>query len=203
MRRNASHLSHTARCIYLTGMGSRNQRLSGCQRRLAGRNSTDCHLEWRADNRGLLTEDELEIAYGYSVKVMEHMVDFWYDKDMESINMWEHGRKTDNYRNKYRILGENLSLSMQMVNSYEHWVKAGYKEKSICGDYAEKLQKLPSHMYVPFAKGEYDRGMSFWYAYGPFEHGGSLEQGSGPAGNRDRNHLDHPVSGLRKRRIES
>lgn len=99
MRRNASHLSHTARWIYLTGMGSGNQRLSGCQRRLAGRNSTDCHLEWRADNRGLLTEDELEIAYGYSVKVMEHLVDFWYDKDMESINMWEHGRKTDNYRN--------------------------------------------------------------------------------------------------------
>ena len=175
MRRNASHLSHTARWIYLTGMGSGNQRLSGCQRRLAGRNSTDCHLEWRADNRGLLTEDELEIVYGYSVKVMENMVDFWYDKDMESINMWEHGRKTDNYRNKYRILGENLSLSMQMVNSYEHWVKAGYKEKSICEDYAEKLQKLPSHMYVPFAKGEYDRGMSFWYAYGSFEHGGSLE----------------------------
>ena len=106
MRRNASHLSHTARWIYLTGMGSGNQRLSGCQRRLAGRNSTDCHLEWRADNRGLLTEDELEIAYGYSVKVMEHLVDFWYDKDMESINMWEHGRKTDNYRNKYRILGK-------------------------------------------------------------------------------------------------
>ena len=82
MRRNASHLSHTARWIYLTGMGSGNQRLSGGQRRLAGRNSTDCHLEWRADNRGLLTEDELEIVYGYSVKVMENMVDFWYDKDM-------------------------------------------------------------------------------------------------------------------------
>ena len=63
MRRNASHLSHTARWIYLTGMGSGNQRLSGCQRRLAGRNSTDCHLEWRADNRGLLTEDELENLY--------------------------------------------------------------------------------------------------------------------------------------------
>ena len=117
-------------------------------------------LSAAAEVGGLLTEDELEIAYGYNVKVMEHMVDFWYDKDMESINMWEHGRKTDNYRNKYRILGENLSLSMQMVNSYEHWVKAGYKEKSICGDYGEKLQKLPSHMYVPFAKGEYDRGLA-------------------------------------------
>ena len=56
-----------------------------------------------AEVGGLLTEDELEIAYGYSVKVMEHMVDFWYNKDMESINMWEHGRKTDNCRNKYRI----------------------------------------------------------------------------------------------------
>ena len=63
-------------------------------------------LSAAAEVGGLLTEDELEIAYGYSVKVMEHMVDFWYDKDMESINMWEHGRKTDNYRNKYRILGK-------------------------------------------------------------------------------------------------
>ena len=80
-------------------------------------------LSATAEVGGLLTEDELEIAYGYSVKVMEYMVDFWYDKDMESINMWEHG--------------------------------------------------------------------------------GSLEPGSGPTGNRDRNHLDHPVSGLRKRRIES
>lgn len=117
-------------------------------------------LSAAAEIGGLLTEDELEIAYGYSVKVMENMVGFWYDKDMESINMWEHGRKTDNYRNKYRILGENLSLSMQMVNSYEHWIKAGYKEKSVCEDYAEKLKKLPSHMYVPFAKGEYDRGLA-------------------------------------------
>lgn len=117
-------------------------------------------LSAAAEVGGLLTEEELEIAYGYSVKVMEHMVDFWYDKDMESINMWEHGRKTDNYRNKFRILGENLSLSMQMVNSYEHWIKAGYKEKSVCEDYAEKLKKLPSHMYVPFAKGEYDRGLA-------------------------------------------
>ena len=117
-------------------------------------------LSAAAEVGGLLTEDELEIAYGYSVKVMENMVDFWYDKDMESINMWEHGRKTDNYRNKYRILGENLSLSMQMVNSYEHWVKAGYKDRSVCRNYAEKLMKLPSHMYVPFAKGEYDRGLA-------------------------------------------
>ena len=39
---------------------------------------------------------------------------------------------------------------------------------------------------------------SFGTPMGRFEHGGSLEPGSGPTGNRDRNHLDHPVSGLRK-----
>ena len=76
---------------------------------------------------GILNEDERELAYGYSVKLMNRMVDFWYDTDMESINMWEKGRKTDNYRNKNRILGENLSLCMQMVNSFEHWRRAGMK----------------------------------------------------------------------------
>ena len=161
MRRNASHLSHTTRWIYLTGMGSGNQRLSGCQRRLAGRNSTDCHLEWRADNRGLLTEDELEIAYGYSVKVMEQMVDFWYDKDMESINMWEHGRKTDNYRNKYRILGENLSLSMQMVNSYEHWVRLVIRKNPFAGTMRRNCRNCHPICMCHLPKGNTTEGCHF------------------------------------------
>lgn len=117
-------------------------------------------LSAAAEVGGILSKEEMEIAYGYSIKLMEHMVDFWYDREMESINMWEKGRKTDNYRNKNRILGENLSLSMQMVNSYEHWVKAGYGEKKICPDFAGKLEKLPAHLYVPFAKGEYERGLA-------------------------------------------
>lgn len=109
---------------------------------------------------GILNEDERELAYGYSVKLMNRMVDFWYDMDMESINMWEKGRKTDNYRNKNRILGENLSLCMQMVNSFEHWRRAGYEDREICSDYAQRLKGLKPYLYVPFARGEYERGLA-------------------------------------------
>ena len=30
---------------------------------------------------------------------------------MQSVNMWEKGRRTDGYRNKNRILGENLKMT--------------------------------------------------------------------------------------------
>ena len=109
---------------------------------------------------GILNEDEKEIAYGYSVKLMNHLADFWYDTDMESINMWEKGRKTDNYRNKNRILGENSSLCMQMVNSFEHWRRAGYGDHEICSDYARRLKGLKPYLYVPFVRGEYERGLA-------------------------------------------
>lgn len=117
-------------------------------------------LSAAAEVQGILTESEKEIAYGYSMKVLEHLIDFWYDKDMESINMWEKGRRTDNYRNKNRILGENLSLCMQMVNSFEHWEKAGYGDHEWCKDYDQRLAKLEAYTYVPFAEGELERGMA-------------------------------------------
>lgn len=113
-----------------------------------------------AELDGVLTREELEIAYGYSMKLMKNMVDFWYDRDMDSVNMWENGRRTDSYRNKNRILGENLSLCMQVINSYEHWKSAGYEDHEICSDYAERLAGLDRYVYVPFADGEYKRGMA-------------------------------------------
>ncbi len=109
---------------------------------------------------GVMTENEKEIAYGYSVLLIRHMIDFWYDRDMESINMWEKGRKTDNYRNKYRILGENLSLCMQMVNSFEHWDRAGYGDRKPCEDYRERIAGLDRYTYVPFAEGRFARGLA-------------------------------------------
>ena len=109
---------------------------------------------------GILTEEEKEIAYGYSMKLLEHLIHFWYDKDMESINMWEKGRRTDNYRNKNRILGENLSLCMQMVNSFEHWEDAGYGDHELCENYAQRLERLDAYTYVPFSEGEMERGMA-------------------------------------------
>lgn len=108
---------------------------------------------------GILTEEELEIAYGYSIRIMKNLAVFWYDKDMDSINMWEYGRKTDNYRNKNRILGENISICMQVLGAYENWKTAGFDNREICSDYVQKLAELKAYTYVPFAENEYKRGL--------------------------------------------
>ena len=75
---------------------------------------------------GLLTENERTLAYAYSIKCIRTMILFWYDEEMQSINMWNKGRRTDGYRNKNRILGENLSLSMQVIDVIEQWKSLGY-----------------------------------------------------------------------------
>ena len=75
---------------------------------------------------GIFTEEEERIARGYCCRLLRCMIDFWYDEDMQSINMWEKGRRTDGYRNKNRILGENLSLPMQMIGAMEQWSARGY-----------------------------------------------------------------------------
>jgi hypothetical protein len=108
----------------------------------------------------VLTEEEKEIAYFYNTNTIKKLSNFWIDKEMKSINMWEKGRRTDQYRNKNRILGENLSLCMQVINSFEHWSKAGFEEKCLQDNYEEKLEKLKPYTLYWFAKGEYHRAMA-------------------------------------------
>jgi hypothetical protein len=108
----------------------------------------------------ILTEEEKEIAYFYNINTIKKLTSFWIDKEMKSINMWERGRRTDGYRNKNRILGENLSLCMQVVNSFEHWSKVGFEEKCLQHNCEERLEKLNPYTLYWFAKGEYDRAMA-------------------------------------------
>lgn len=108
----------------------------------------------------VLTKEETDLAYGYCIKLAQHVAEYWYDPEMRSINMWEKGRKTDNYRNKNRILGENLSLCMQVVNCYEHWVSAGYENQELSDDFGEKLAALAPYTVVKFAEGDYARGLA-------------------------------------------
>lgn len=117
-------------------------------------------LSAAAEAGAVYTGDEAEIAYGYSVRLMETMMDFWYDPDMQSVNMWEKGRRTDGYRNKNRILGENMSLFMQMVNTYEHWARAGWEEREVSPELGRMLEGIEKHCFVRFAKGEYERGLA-------------------------------------------
>lgn len=134
-------------------------------------------LSAAAEAGGIYEGREQELAYGYSVRLLGNLMDFWYDEEMQSVNMWEKGRKTDGYRNKNRILGENMSLFMQMINTYEHWVRAGWKEREITADYGLLLAGIEKHFFVRFAEGEYERALAVVRDQGhvwslPFINGG-------------------------------
>lgn len=113
-----------------------------------------------AAKAGVLSENELEIAYGYSMRIMQRVIHFWYDTKMQSINMWNYGRKTDNYRNKNRILSETLGIFLNLMNTYEAWKKIGFANRKICPDYVERLKKLEKYTYICFSEEGYKRSLA-------------------------------------------
>ena len=108
----------------------------------------------------VLSVEELEIAYAYSVKIMKKIYDFWYDKETGAVNLWDKGRKTDHYRNKNRILSETISIFMHVIDSYEHWKKAGFEDHEVCANYSDMLEQLNPYTYVCFNAGTYKRGIA-------------------------------------------
>lgn len=113
-----------------------------------------------AELGGILSAEELEIAYAYSVKIMKKIFNFWYDKETGAVNLWDKGRKSDHYRNKNRILSETISIIMHVIDSYEHWKKAGFKDHPVCANYSDMLEQLNPHTYVCFNDGTYKRGIA-------------------------------------------
>ncbi len=76
-------------------------------------------------------------------------MDFWFDPDMGSVNLWEHGRRTDAYRGKHRILGENLSLARQYIYTSAIWDQLGFKDKAPrrrLRRLARRLAQAPGHL---------------------------------------------------------
>jgi hypothetical protein len=110
---------------------------------------------------GVLTPEEKDYAYAYSNRIVRKYIDFWYDGRIRSVDMWNRGRRTDTYRAKHRILGENFSLLHQLISASERWNTAGYRDKSPRDDLQAWLDKQqPQFKFVWFAKGEYDRGLA-------------------------------------------
>ena len=105
----------------------------------------------------VLTPQEKTMAYAFSARVAARYMDFWFDPKMGSVNMWEHGRRTDNYRGKHRILGENLSLARQYIYTSAIWDELGFKDKAPDPGYAAWLNTLPKRSVTWFARGENDR----------------------------------------------
>ena len=105
----------------------------------------------------VLTPKEKTMAYAFSSRVAARYMDFWFDPKMGSVNMWEHGRHTDNYRGKHRILGENLSLARQYIYTNAIWNEQGFTDKAPDPAYASWLDTLPKRTVTWFARGQNDR----------------------------------------------
>jgi hypothetical protein len=106
---------------------------------------------------GVLTDGERELAYSYATAVAQRYVDFWMNPATGSVNMWDAGRRTDAYRGKFRILGENLSLAHQFAYTSEGWNAMGYKDRPRMSNFAEALEHRPARSTTWFARGTYDR----------------------------------------------
>jgi hypothetical protein len=106
---------------------------------------------------GLLSPEEMEMAYAFSSRVAARYADFWLDSGTGSVNLWDHGRKTDAYRGKHRILGENLSLSHQLIYTSAIWDRLGWGGRETTPDFAAWLEILPRSTTTWFSRGETDR----------------------------------------------
>ncbi|WP_313165424.1 hypothetical protein [Massilia oculi] len=112
---------------------------------------------------GVLTPEEKEYAYAYSARIAERYMAFWYQPGMRSVDMWNDGRRTDAYRGKHRILGENFSLLHQLIATNEMWNRAGMKDAAPRQDLADWLERSrPKFSLTRFARGEHDRALAIW-----------------------------------------
>lgn len=105
----------------------------------------------------LLTDEEKRMAYAFSSRVTARYADFWLDAGTGSVNLWDHGRKTDAYRGKHRILGENLSLSHQLFYTNAIWNRLGFRDRAPDPGFEDWLKTLPRSTTTWFARGEADR----------------------------------------------
>jgi len=112
---------------------------------------------------GVLSPEEKEYAYAYSSRIAQRYMGFWFNQEMRSVDMWNGGRRTDAYRGKHRILGENFSLLHQLIATNDMWNKAGMKDVAPRADLAAWLERTrPKFSLTRFARGEHDRALSIW-----------------------------------------
>jgi hypothetical protein len=106
---------------------------------------------------GVLSDQEKMLAYTYVSRAAQRYFEFWVDKRTGSVNLWDEGRRTDAYRGKFRILGENLSLAHQFAYTDEMWNKMGFKRRAPLADFGRALEARPKESVTWFAHGAYDR----------------------------------------------
>lgn len=112
-----------------------------------------------AAKMGVLSREEQDMAYAFSSRIAARYADFWLDSKTGSVNLWDGGRRTDDYRGKHRILGENLSLARQYIYTNAIWNDLGYKGRAPSTGYAKWLETLAPVTLTWFARGTHDRAL--------------------------------------------
>ena len=107
----------------------------------------------------VLTPVEERMAYAFSSRIAARYMDFWVAPDTGSVDLWRQGRRTDAYRGKHRIFGENLSLARQYIYTDAIWNDLGYRGRAPDPGYARWLGTLPRVTTTWFARGDYDRAV--------------------------------------------
>ena len=108
---------------------------------------------------GVLSPAEMDVAYALSSAITARYMDFWVDPDTGSVNLWDEGRRTDAYRGKHRILGENLSLARQHVYTNALWNRLGYEDRTPTADLAAWRRSRPRSTLTWFDRGVHDRAL--------------------------------------------
>jgi hypothetical protein len=107
----------------------------------------------------LLNDEDKVLAYAYASRAAQRYAEFWLDARTGSVNLWDEGRRTDKYRGKFRILGENLSLGHQYAYTNAAWNRMGFRNQPPMRDFAAKLLRLPKQSTTWFSRGKYDRAL--------------------------------------------
>ena len=134
----------------------------------------------------VLTPREQEMAYAFATRATARYTSFWYDASMQSVNLWEHGRRTDAYRAKYRILGENLSLTHQLIYTNDEWNAIGFRNRQPSRQFDAWLATQPTFSFTRFVRTAYDRALlTFRDSVGrvfslPMVNGGTSQHNNSP-----------------------
>ncbi|WP_125608125.1 hypothetical protein [Lapidilactobacillus bayanensis] len=104
-----------------------------------------------ANRLGLLNNDNKQLGFEFSKRIIKKYQTFWFDRQTKQVNMWDKGRQTDGYRNKNRILGETLSLQLQILHSIENF-EMNPLEIERKKSFSDLLHALPKYKEYIFDK---------------------------------------------------
>ena len=108
---------------------------------------------------GLLNAEQQQAAQAFTCACSERFDSFWFDAQQRSVNLWFHGRKTDDYRGTHRIAGENITLLYQHVYVHQLWRKIVGEAKPLNTNLTEYCASLPAVQHIYFQQGTWPRSI--------------------------------------------